>query len=401
MSDVLGFASLALVTLLTMFLALRYPSISKILYVALFIRIFILLFGHYIAPLPDSTADSQSFEGGAWDYGKDGFLSIFNYYRGADPYFISFFISIPYSLFGRSILMAQSISLLFGMGSIFLGWMLAKKLWNNRVANTVGWTIALFPSLVLYSVLIMREVYICFFLLLALHGIVDWIRTDRLKSIILATVGFIGATFFHGGMFIGLIAFVAIVGIVSLKRLIKSLISFRINLKVLIFLSLTIFSSVLYQSKTISIPYINRATGIDSILQKTNISTKGTASWPKWTIATTPTELLYKSPIRSIYFLFSPFPWDVKATKHLIGLFDAFLYICLTFLILRNLKVIWRDPVLRVILIILVCYIFVFGIGVGNFGTGIRHRSKFTVMFILLAAPLLKRLIFFKKTGKN
>ena len=202
-------------------------------------------------------------------------------------------------------------------------------------------------------------------------------------------------------MFVGFLAFGVIVGISSLKRSIKLLVNFRINLKVLIFLSLAIFSSVLYLSKSISIPYISRATGIDSLLQKTEISTKGTASWPKWTVAKTPTELLYKGPIRSIYFLFSPFPWDIKATKHLIGLFDAFLYICLTFLILRNLKVIWRDPVLRIILIILLCYIFVFGIGVGNFGTGIRHRAKFTIMFILLAAPLLKRLIFFKKNDKN
>ena len=40
---------------------------------------------------------------------------------------------------------------------------------------------------------------------------------------------------------------------------------------------------------------------------------------------------------------------------------------------------------------------FVHGIGVGNFGTGIRHRSKFAVIFILLAAPLLKKIIFKKK----
>jgi len=48
-------------------------------------------------------------------------------------------------------------------------------------------------------------------------------------------------------------------------------------------------------------------------------------------------------------------------------------------------------------LILLLSYLFVFGIGVGNFGTGIRHRSKFVVMFILLAAPLLKKIVF-KKT---
>ena len=400
MSDVLGFTSLALVSLLSMFVASRYSGIIKIFYVALIIRIFILLIGYYITPLPDSTADAQSFEGGAWDYAREGFFSIFDHYRGPDPYFISFFISIPYSLFGRSILMAQSLSLLFGMGSIFLGWLIAKKLWNNRIANTVGWTMALFPSLVLYSVLIMREAYICFFILVAMYGVVDWVRTDKLKSIIVATIGFIGATFFHGAMVTGLMAFTIIVGISNLKRFIKSLVNYRINIKILIFLLLIGFGSGLYLAGKIYVPYLGNAKqtfNLDYILKKTALNTKGTASWPKWTIPTSPSELLYKSPIRSIYFISTPFPWDVKEIRHLIGMFDAFLYIYLTFLILKNLKVIWRDPVLKVILIILVCYVIVFGIGVGNFGTGIRHRSKFTGMFILLAAPWLKRFIFFKK----
>ena len=400
MSDVLGFTSLALVSLLSMFVASRYSGIIKIFYVALIIRIFILLIGYYITPLPDSTADAQSFEGGAWDYAREGFFSIFDHYRGPDPYFISFFISIPYSLFGRSILMAQSLSLLFGMGSIFLGWLIAKKLWNNRIANTVGWTMALFPSLVLYSVLIMREAYICFFILVAMYGVVDWVRTDKLKSIIVATIGFIGATFFHGAMVTGLMAFTIIVGISNLKRFIKSLINYRINIKILIFLLLIGFGSGLYLAGKIYVPYLGNAKqtfNLDYILKKTALNTKGTASWPKWTIPTSPSELLYKSPIRSIYFISAPFPWNVKEIRHLIGMFDAFLYIYLTFLILKNLKVIWRDPVLKVILIILVCYVIVFGIGVGNFGTGIRHRSKFTGMFILLAAPWLKRFIFFKK----
>ena len=400
MSDVLGFTSLALVSLLSMFVASRYSGIIKIFYVALIIRIFILLIGYYITPLPDSTADAQSFEGGAWDYAREGFFSIFDHYRGPDPYFISFFISIPYSLFGRSILMAQSLSLLFGMGSIFLGWLIAKKLWNNRIANTVGWTMALFPSLVLYSVLIMREAYICFFILVAMYGVVDWVRTDKLKSIIVATIGFIGATFFHGAMVTGLMAFTIIVGISNLKRFIKSLINYRINIKILIFLLLIGFGSGLYLAGKIYVPYLGNAKqtfNLDYILKKTALNTKGTASWPKWTIPTSPNEIIYKSPIRSIYFISAPFPWNVKEIRHLIGMFDAFLYIYLTFLILKNLKVIWRDPVLKVILIILVCYVIVFGIGVGNFGTGIRHRSKFTGMFILLAAPWLKRFIFFKK----
>ena len=107
--------------------------------------------------------------------------------------------------------------------------------------------------------------------------------------------------------------------------------------------------------------------------------------------------MIYKTPARALYFVFAPFPWNITKMSHLIGFLDSLLYMYLVFLIFSNRKVSWKDPTLRVILIILIFYILVFGLGVGNFGTGIRHRSKITVLFILLAAPLLKKLILIKK----
>ena len=49
----------------------------------------------------------------------------------------------------------------------------------------------------------------------------------------------------------------------------------------------------------------------------------------------------------------------------------------------------------------LLMFIIIFGVGVGNFGTGIRHRSKFVIMLILLAAPKISKLIFYKKEKIN
>ena len=400
MDNLLGFTSLALVSLFTYFLILRNPGIRNILFVALILRILFLLIDHYIFPLPGSTADAESFESFAWKVGKDGFFNLMNNYIGPDPYFISYFIAIPFSLFGHSLLMAQSISLLFGISSIFLVWLLAKKIWDDRIANKVGWVASLFPTLVLFSVIVLREVYVCFFLLVALHGVVGWVKTDKLNFLILASVGFLGATFFHGGMIVGLIVFGIIVSLSYLKKLFSLLINSRINLKFVLFLGFFLTISQIFVSNKIHVPYLgtfDKGTNLEILSTKTSQATAGEASWPKWTIAKSPIELVYKVPIRSIYFVFSPFPWNVKKTQHLIGMFDAFLYIYLTILILLNIKLIWKDPCLRIILILLLSYLFVFGIGVGNFGTGIRHRSKFVVMFILLAAPLLKKIVF-KKT---
>tara|TARA_Y100000996_G_C22476175_1_gene624220 strand:- start:258 stop:1163 length:906 start_codon:yes stop_codon:yes gene_type:complete len=300
-------------------------------------------------------------------------------------------------------LMAKSMTLFFGIGSVFVGWQIAKKLWGSEIANKVGWIIAFFPSLILYSVLVMREAYICFFLLVAVYGVIKWSRKENFSSIFLAMVGFIGATFFHGASVVGAMTFITIVGGISFLQLFKSLINFKISLKLSLVLVSFLVILVLYLSNKIYIPYIKDFQFIsdtDVLLRKTRLSVMGHASYPEWTIARNPFELIYKIPARSIYFLFSPFPWDVRAFKHLIGMFDAFLYIYLVFLIWCNRKVIWEDRALRIILLILLTYIVVFAVGVGNFGTGIRHRSKFAIMFVLLAAPLIKKLIFFKKSHK-
>ena len=134
--------------------------------------------------------------------------------------------------------MGQSIGLLFGIGTIFFGWKLANILWDSRTANKVGWALALFPSLILYSVLFLREVYIGFFLILAVYGVVNWIKTDSYKSIVLSLMGFIGATLFHGPMLAGAIIFLIVLAATYFKRMLISLVNLKFDLKIFtIFLS--------------------------------------------------------------------------------------------------------------------------------------------------------------------
>ena len=152
MENLLGFTAISIVSFVTLIMALHWRGIFNILIVALFLRIFILLFGHYISPLPDSTSDAVGFEITAWKLGQQGFFSLLNQFEFSPFVFFSWLHAIPYSLFGRSVLMAQSISLLFGIGTIILGWKIAIIVWNDSVANKVAWTMALFPSLVLYLV---------------------------------------------------------------------------------------------------------------------------------------------------------------------------------------------------------------------------------------------------------
>lgn len=399
MIDLIGLTAISFISLITIIIALRWPSISKIIIVALIIRVFFLILGQYYFNLPDSTADAETYEKLAWKMAQGGFVNLIDYYAGPQARFISLVIAIPYSLVGRSMLMAKSLSLFFGLASIFVGYFLAKKLWNDHAAKKVGWIMALFPSLVLYSVLTMREMYVCFFLLIALYGVVSWVKKGKFKSILMGMAGFGAATFFHGGMIIGAMVFLILIGYVSTRKILKSLVKLRMNIKILFLVLIFFSSSGYYLSGKVTVSYLGNfdtLTKTNVILRKTKYSTAGEASYPKWTIANSLTELIYKIPVRSIYFVFAPFPWDIKKPSHLIGMFDAFFYIYLVYLIIKNRKTIWSDPSLRFILIILLAYIIVFSVAVGNFGTTIRHRSKFITIFLLLVAPMIKSFVFSK-----
>ena len=397
MADLLGFGTILFVTLVTFIIGARWPEISKIVFAALLLRILIMLIGHYGVTLPDSTRDAVGFEWGAWERAKDGILNVLNNYPGMNMYFYQWIIAIPYSLFGRSVLMMQSIGLLFGVGNVLLGWLLAKKLWGNFTANKVGWVLALFPSLALYAILPLREVYASFFLLIAMFGVVNWVRHDKFKSIILALFGFVAGTYFHGGIIIGAFIFSIFVFSRSFKKALKSILSFRINLKSFTIIFLTVIFLLSYFSNKIFIPKFGKfkdITNLNRMYHEVGNRLIGDASYPDWLKVEEPTEIIYKGPIRITFLLFSPFPWDVEKPSHLVGMFDGFLYIILIYLIFRNIRVIWKDPALKIIFIILVFYIMIFAFGVSNFGAGIRHRSKFLVEIVILAAPLLPKLTF-------
>ena len=399
MPDLIGLISILVIIFLTLLLVFRWPEASRFLLAALILRLIFLIINNYLFFLPDGDMDARVFEKQAWVWSQDGFLNVFNYFRVPSAHFLSFLIAIPYSLLGRSVLMAQSFSIFFGIASVFLSWLLAKQIWNNRIAIKVAWTVALFPTLVSYSVLVMREVYIAFFLLVAFYGMVNWFLKKNIKFFLITILGFILATFFHSGSVVGLFIFLIIVSFYSFIEFIKLVRIFKININILIFLAFSVFLFTLYFNNKIDFDYVGIFDDV-SLYQLVNITQtrfSGDADYPEWTKIYSDNEIYYKVPVRFLYFFYSPFPWDIHKFKHLIGFFDGILYLYLSYLIFRNLKNIWNNNALRTILIILLFYGIAFSFGVGNFGTGIRHRSKFVIELILLAAPFIPQFVISKK----
>ena len=73
--DFVGLSSILTLTLIIFLITKRYPEISSILYIALSIRILVMILGNYIA-LPDTTGDAYWFELKAYEWSLRGFPDV-------------------------------------------------------------------------------------------------------------------------------------------------------------------------------------------------------------------------------------------------------------------------------------------------------------------------------------
>lgn len=378
---------------LTSLWALRRPQLQLVLMAGFCLRAGAALFHRYISPLPDGVADAISFERYAWNLAEQGFLSALGQFPGyGDGWGYPWLVSLAYALVDRSPLFMQSLSVIAGTACVLLAYRLANQVWDHRSAIKAAWVVALFPMLIMYSALTMREAFIVLAFLFALTQAVTWQEDKHPKHLFLALFGCVAAGFFHGPMLIGAIMLGFLVFQNELKRLFRALQKTSISPVGLLLIVLSLSGLVVLVYGAISIAYIGtieRGLSIDAWIALGQNQATGNARYPEWLTPDSQLQYLMLLPVRTIYLIGAPFPWDIRSLNQIMGLFDGILYLLISWLILRNLRSIWANPSARAVLLICVPMIVVYAIGVGNFGTGLRHRAKFIAALIVLAAPLL------------
>lgn len=98
-------------------------------------------------------------------------------------------------------------------------------------------------------------------------------------------------------------------------------------------------------------------------------------------------DLVINTPIRIIYYLFSPMPWNWRGIKDIIAFFFSSLYyffgIILAVRSIKKYNFPNKNLVVALLLVMFFSYI-IFSWGVKNAGTAMRHRDKFVTIYVLL-----------------
>ena len=381
----IGFVSFLGILIITLIIGAKNPSIKVALLIAFIVRFTLALIQFYAFPLPDSTADAVTFERVAWDMASQGNL-IQTFTFGAR--FYSWIISIFYSLFGvRSPLFMQSLNVLLGILIVFNVYKTTKILYNDeRVSSIAALITSIYPTLALYSAITRREAFFTYFASAGIIFFVKWLNNNNISTFLLAIILFLFSSLFHtAGFFLIISAF-----LVLLFEVFKFFKKMKLPMKriTLVFLGLIIIAFMfttgvgLYKITGL----LNAEDTVEALITTQTIYQRGRTSFPSFLVQDSLLGMILVLPLRFLYFVFSPFIWDVYSAADIFGLIDALILIILFWNIFKFKRYDKNKDVVKIMTFFLVLTLLAASLGFNNIGAAIRHRAKFVPIIISLSS---------------
>jgi len=370
----------------TILFKVKDSVLRNILIVAFALRTGLALFNAFILTLPDGTADAVKFErigwkcAQAWNMGLEANIS-------HATFIYSKVIGVIYFISGRVPLLVQFVNVVLGVFIVYYVYKIVIELGATKRSAQIGSVItALFPTLCLYSTVILRENFISFFAIVSVFYFLKWINSGMVSKLVLAVAFLLLSSALHGAMI--LIGIVYAIFFIFYKAKIKKwrLISKQTFLGIFIVtLGIILFSSFLMNKLPSNLSLVFSP---DYMENRVTYVARGSAAY---LIGFTPNSILdiiIQSPVRMVYFLFAPFPWMISSFDQILGLLDSLLYLVLIFYLIRGLKYVkkYNNPAFWAVTLILLIIILTFAWGTSNFGTAIRHRQKIVWLIIAVSS---------------
>ncbi|MDB0003334.1 hypothetical protein N9E50_01655 [Alphaproteobacteria bacterium] len=397
-SDLSGILLIILCYFILFYFLKKNKTILLIISFSYFMRILIMLIGYYLFPLPESLWDSRAFEYYASLNSTIAINEIFTII--STNYLATFYnlLALVYKITGRSPLVLLAILNFISVITIIIISNCSYNIWKSENAKIKTLILlSIMPVNILYSVSILREVLIVFFMSLSILMLINYINSNRYIYIYLSIFLFSLNIFFHAPLLVGLIPIIIIFLIQSFKDLFRGIINGTLKIAPVfnsILILFILYSAILFSwEKAIYSHFITLNIIDQLVIHAKNTYTAG-ASFPLYILPTNNTELLYLLPLRMIYFLFSPFPWDISKPIHLFGFLDAFITLLIFYFLIKNFREIIMNKNSLLLLFIFLSILVIYSLGTGNFGTAIRHKYKFLFIIIILTSMFFPNIKF-------
>ena len=359
---------------------LRSPQLNVIrvpLMLGYLARVFLLIFdiyGRNIYILPGSGMDSERFYRNAIKFADktsditNGFIPV---------------VGIIMRYIGHSRLYTQFLLMLCSIVTLILvDNCLALLEMPERNRKITAAITGLLPNLAMLSSIFLRESLITMLLAFSVFFFIRWWSSKSSINYILAFFAAFMASYFHSGV-VSLAVGLVVVRLLADRNQKKISISFLSILFTSVLLMIFIFLYTNYSEE-----FFGKMLGIDSVEDISDNAVRGGSSYAMYVgDSSTVSNFIRYTPMRMIMYQFSPFFWQIRGVSDIIAMvFDSFYYIYLYYCTIReiiNHKNKHRSLII-LLFIICLCSVLVFGWGVTNTGTALRHRHKMAALYAVL-----------------
>lgn len=308
------------------------------------------------------------------------------------------FLTFLYSITHSSRIIAQYFNLVMGISILFLVRKILEILEiDGKVALISILLLACMPNFVIFSGILMREVWVEFFVIFSVYFFILWFKNGNSLNIPLCILSVLMAAYMHSGTLVIIMGYILAFTSYNPQT---GYVQFSRNSIIFILIAVVMFVA-LGSSTSMFTEKFNNMDSSEDLLSGIN-NTRGESAYLTWIKADNLWMGLLFSPLKMFYFLFSPLPSGWRGFGDIFAfMVDSSFYIFLCWSIVQNYRL--RNTFVNIrkfLLIGLGFSVFAFALGTFTAGTAMRHRAKLLPMLIVLYA-VTSSSIGIKNTSDN
>ena len=372
----------SLLILFFIFISVKSVSAKVLLFTFFLLRLFLLYVDYYgkeFVNVFHSGGDSERFY--IWGIAISNDLSMMNeisYTKYTD------FLGILYWIIGDQRLFSQFINVILGMWSIFVFYKIL-DLFKFKDSNKLFFLVlySLYPQNIIFSSILLREEIIQFFFIYSIFFFTKWLMTNNKVNMLLTILFILLCSVFHSGMIISLLIYSYMFLFFDLNKhtftYSPKRLSFFFICIAFSMLIVTFYSSFFDEKFSILRADDSNLSLIEKYQANSGLEEGGSNYLTNYKINTI-FDFITLVPLKIIYFIFSPMPYDIRGVGDLVAIvIDSSFYYFLLYKIIRGRKHMtdtYNKIFPKIFFTLFLIVSLGFALGTQNTGTAMRHRSK-------------------------
>ena len=346
---------------------------------AILLRVFVAILLHAVAPEELFAPDQLTYHYFGDAYARYWLGEALFWPRAGGPPAYVYMVGVLYYFFGSSSLIPKVLNALVGGLSVGLVYDISRRMTSSdAVAMRAAQLSAYFPSLVLWSALNIRDIWIVALILLVCRQALALHERPSTRGLLVLAASLLALAQFRSYILLA----------VALPMVLSFLVRNRAHLGRNVLVGMLVAGVVIYTDQAAGVGRRLRTLDLAEIQYFRYWSGVGAKSDFAEADISTPGKALAFLPRGIVFFVLAPFPWAISGPRQILTLPEMLFFYSLLPAMFRGIRRLIRERLSDALMVLLVTagLTFAYALGSGNAGSAYRYRAQVLCFYMIFAA---------------